>query len=145
MYQCEYTLLGQEQYNMLLTDTINVRCLRNIHYNQKIGFLYSEHFKSQFHNKLPDSKVHGANMGPIWVLLAPGGPQVGPINLATRDGLCLVDPASADVLVCNSTSPSAGTVPIIKLDIIFFTFFFTYFWIRFHWSHATIPNACWKL
>ena len=31
---------------------------------------------------LPDSKVHGANMGPTWVLLAPGGPHVGPMNLA---------------------------------------------------------------
>ena len=34
------------------------------------------------HNHLPDSKVHGANMGPTWVLSAPDGPQVGPINLA---------------------------------------------------------------
>ena len=25
-------------------------------------------------------------MGPTWVLLAPGGPHVGPINLAIRDG-----------------------------------------------------------
>ena len=32
----------------------------------------------------PDSKVHGANMGPTWVLSAPGGPYVGPINLAIR-------------------------------------------------------------
>ena len=30
----------------------------------------------------PDSKVHGANMGPTWVLSAPDGPQVGPMNLA---------------------------------------------------------------
>ena len=30
----------------------------------------------------PDSKVHGANMGPTWALLAPDGPHVGPINLA---------------------------------------------------------------
>ena len=29
-----------------------------------------------------DSKVHGANMGPTWVLSAPGGSHVGPINLA---------------------------------------------------------------
>ena len=32
----------------------------------------------------PDSKVHGANMGPIWVLSAPDGPHVGPMNLAIR-------------------------------------------------------------
>ena len=30
----------------------------------------------------PDSKVHGANMGTTWDLSAPGGPHVGPMNLA---------------------------------------------------------------
>ena len=34
--------------------------------------------------KYPDNKIHGANMGPTWVLLAPGGPHVGPINLVIR-------------------------------------------------------------
>ena len=32
----------------------------------------------------PDSKVHGANMEPTWVLSAPDGPHVGPMNLAIR-------------------------------------------------------------
>ena len=27
---------------------------------------------------IPDSKVHGANMGPIWGRQDPGGPHVGP-------------------------------------------------------------------
>ena len=36
---------------------------------------------------VPDSKVHGANMGTTWVLSAPDGPHVGPINLAIRAGL----------------------------------------------------------
>ena len=31
-----------------------------------------------------DSKVHGANMRPTWVLSAPDGPHVGPMNLAIR-------------------------------------------------------------
>ena len=30
----------------------------------------------------PDSKVHGANMGPTWVLSVPDGPHIGPMNLA---------------------------------------------------------------
>ena len=34
---------------------------------------------------LPDSKDLGANMGPIWVLSAPDGPHVGPMNLAIKD------------------------------------------------------------
>ena len=36
---------------------------------------------------IPDNKDHGANMGPTWVLSAPDGPHVGPMNLAIRDGL----------------------------------------------------------
>ena len=32
----------------------------------------------------PDSKVHGANMGPTWVLSAPDGPHVGPMSLAIK-------------------------------------------------------------
>ena len=38
----------------------------------------------------PDSKVHGAHMGPTWVLSAPDGPQVGPMNLAIRVVLFLL-------------------------------------------------------
>ena len=34
-----------------------------------------------YHN-CPDSKVCGANMGPIWGRQGPGGPHVGPMNLA---------------------------------------------------------------
>ena len=33
-------------------------------------------------NALPDSKVHGAYMGPIWGRQDPGGPHVGPMNFA---------------------------------------------------------------
>ena len=32
----------------------------------------------------PYSKVHGADIGPTWVLPAPDGPHVGPMNLAIR-------------------------------------------------------------
>ena len=31
---------------------------------------------------LPEIKVHGANMGPIWGRQDPGGPHVGPMNFA---------------------------------------------------------------
>ena len=34
---------------------------------------------------IPDSKVQGANMGPIWVRQDPGGPHVGPMNFAIWD------------------------------------------------------------
>ena len=38
---------------------------------------------------IPDSKVHGANMGPTWVLSAPDGPQIGHMNFAIRDNKLL--------------------------------------------------------
>ena len=37
------------------------------------------------HN-IPDSKVHGANMGPIWGRQDPGGPHVRPMNFAIWAG-----------------------------------------------------------
>ena len=33
-------------------------------------------------SSIPDSKVHGPNMGPIWGRQDPGGPHVGPMNFA---------------------------------------------------------------
>ena len=43
-----------------------------------------------FSTAIPDSKVHGANMGPIWARQDSGGPHVGPINFAIWDTLCNV-------------------------------------------------------
>ena len=34
---------------------------------------------------IPDSKVHRANMGPIWGRQDPGGPRVGPMSFAIWD------------------------------------------------------------
>ena len=34
---------------------------------------------------IPDSKVHGANMGPIWGQQKPGRPHVGPMNFFIWD------------------------------------------------------------
>ena len=43
--------------------------------------------KGPIENKttLPDSKVPGANMGPIWGRQDPGGPHVGPMNFVIWD------------------------------------------------------------
>ena len=39
------------------------------------------HVISWFDND-PDSKIHGANMGPTWGRQDPGGPHVGHVKLA---------------------------------------------------------------
>ena len=38
--------------------------------------------ESAMTNGYPNSKVHGANMGPIWGRQDPGGPHAGPMNFA---------------------------------------------------------------
>ena len=43
---------------------------------QRISKFYS------FVRIFPDTKVRGANMGPIWGRQDPGGPHVGPMNFA---------------------------------------------------------------
>ena len=44
-------------------------------------------YKPRLTRTYPDSKVHVAQMGPIWVLSAPGGSDAGPMNLANRGAL----------------------------------------------------------
>ena len=48
---------------------------------------YHNNFKGNLSHNIhmyQDSNVHDANMGPTWVLSAPDGPHVGPMNLAIR-------------------------------------------------------------
>ena len=50
----------------------------------------------------PDSKVHGANMRPIWVRQDPGGPHVGPMHLALwlvtkHQNICGVEKSKGDL------------------------------------------------
>ena len=47
--------------------------------------LSMEFCKHHLHQAIPDSKVHGANMGPIWGRQDPGGPHIGPMNFAIWD------------------------------------------------------------
>ena len=51
-----------------------------IHITHPISNPYGKTVRCLF----PDSKAHRANMGPTWVLLAPDGHHVGPMNLAIR-------------------------------------------------------------
>ena len=45
---------------------------------------------------IPYNKVHGANMGPTWLLLAPDGPHVGPLLSGMVNFVVL--PVRADVI-----------------------------------------------
>ena len=50
----------------------------------------------------PESKLHGANMGPIWGRQDPGGPHVGPMNFAIW--AIYLHVSLADVYVFNCIS-----------------------------------------
>ena len=54
---------------------------------------------------IPDSNGHGANMGPTWVLSAPGGPHAAPWTLLSGI-LCLV--FCRVVFYCDSFLISSG-------------------------------------
>ena len=55
---------------------------------------------------LPDSKVHGANMGPTWVLSTPGGSHAGPMNLVIWAGIHIpLTCQTPHVVQCPSVLP----------------------------------------
>ena len=84
---------GMELFIHALYDYLNLTQILHIyHITAIIDMLAETHFnikkpyqqnRNSHHN--PDSKVHGTNMGPTWVLSAPDGPHVGPMNLAIRE------------------------------------------------------------
>ena len=52
-------------------------------------------------DEYPDSKVHGANMGPTWGRQDPGGPHDSHVNLA----IWLTNIALCDGLILSSNTP----------------------------------------
>ena len=76
----------------------------------------------------PDSKVHGANMRHTWVLSAPDGPRVGPMNLAIRvTHICIIGPQCA---------PRS-----LKTDVIHCPLFLQIVHLIVHWSSPDWPNG----
>ena len=74
--------------------------------------IYTENGEwSQCH---PDSKVHGANMGPTWVLSAPDGPHVGPMNLAIMATLSSL----VIMTICDAPSNNVGTMKVQSLNCV---------------------------
>ena len=58
-------------------------------YNVSVNILpimrkYTHSYSPLLKGTYPDSKVHEASTGPTWVLSAPDGPHVSPMNLAIR-------------------------------------------------------------
>ena len=72
----------------------------------------------------PDSKDHGANMGPTWSRQDPGGPHVGPMNFAissVQPTFCIRqsnDLSTAEVDTCTlSSMRSAEDMAMAPVDV----------------------------
>ena len=61
---------------------------------------------------LPDSKVYGANMGLIWGRQDPGGPHVGPMNLAIW-----ASPTGVSAVPADSLAPLVMTFRSGMIDL----------------------------
>ena len=82
MYSCDELFRRSLLYYV---GVYSPRCFATLQINTKISLSWAlKQFVTRVHT-FPDNKVHGANMGSTWVLSAPEGPHVGPMNLAIRD------------------------------------------------------------
>ena len=62
---------------------------------------------------LPDSKVHGANMGPIWGQQDPVGPHVDPMNFAIWVTIMLVGGSHFTGMTQHTSSLNASDMEVI--------------------------------
>ena len=71
---------GKQKYSR---DSSSIACLYEMCYVQVFSCVTCNGlFKWNEIHSIPENKVNGSNIGPTWVLSAPDGPQVGPMNLA---------------------------------------------------------------
>ena len=68
---------------LLVADLHAIYCRRYNYYLTDVGRVLHICVNTR-HQHCQDSKVHGVNMGPTWVLSAPDGSHVGPMNPAIR-------------------------------------------------------------
>ena len=72
---------GLEALRVLMINTSTFNSVAFCITNQNWYDVWTKNIKSH-----QDNKVHGANMGSTWGRQDPGGPHVGPMNLAIRAG-----------------------------------------------------------
>ena len=82
LIKCIYGLITEQS----LENNINgIMLLYVVHVACSMGLAHifqTAHYIIHMKYIYPDSKVHGGNMGPIWGQQDPGGPHVGPMNIA---------------------------------------------------------------
>ena len=78
--------------------------------NHFLDLVWHKHMKFTLKEHYPNSKIHGANMGPIWGCQDPGGPHVGPMNFAiwVHAPYPTVNAMPADALATSGARASTG-------------------------------------
>ena len=91
MQQWLYILAQHSHYINLTNQPKPVYDILSYIYIHEIYYILHVHeFIITKNEHIPDSKVHGANMRPTWVLSAPDGPHGDPMRRAIRDGLVAI-------------------------------------------------------
>ena len=78
-----YHIVIQNQYDDAIMTSSRSQ-YRYFPWGQALATTYISNLRHEVKLRYPDSKFHGSNMGPAWVLSAPDGPNVGPMNFAIR-------------------------------------------------------------
>ena len=102
----------------------------NIHEITAVNLLDARRIYMDKNN--PDSKIHEANMDPTWVLSAPDGPHVGPMNLA----ICVSHRRTCICLGSKRCRQSTASVmptkaPSSKLG-----------WLSIHLCYSKLQRSC---
>ena len=74
---------------------------------------HSIHTRRDICKVTPDSKVHGANIGPTWVLSAPVGPVLAPWNLLSGN-LYNSEEKRTPICIRNSDSIEFQVGPLLS-------------------------------
>ena len=86
---------------------------------------------------IPDTKVHGANMRPTWVLPAPDGPHVGPMNLVIRDDISFFIKKMHLNMSCVICQPFCLGINVLNLHVvapcIYWTPTWSSLWLQISW------------
>ena len=74
--------IGCHPWVKILISVLSLLLQSSKQYYAALDFIIMESDWTIYNYTYPDSKVHGANMGPTLVLSTPDGPHVGPMNFA---------------------------------------------------------------
>ena len=95
MFSCWFS--GYLCVQFIITDLCGENCI----YSVNTFIMWSWHGRI-LRITGPDSKPHGANMGPTWVLSPPGGAHFGPMNIALWGAFCGWNPPLTDRFYSHS-------------------------------------------